>query len=790
MWLFVLPTDSDRQGLLGFSTARIILLGLAALLAGGSFFLYFRFDTFRAEWFDPQKKSRLWDLIYIASVFSIWLAPSVILTLYGIPGSTAYVAYAERLSPLAFWFTLSGLEFVAFIISTGWGAAKPIFQQQRLLIKTSIFILLLLFLISVIVGVTKIGITPVSDWGGPGVPFFEWQILLALLILLAIAFLPRKILDVREKWIVIGIYVITLALWLSQPVNPAYFATTPRAPNYEVYPFSDGLVYAQYAQSALVGNGFLYPEVPSRPFYLAILTWLHVFAGQDYNHVIFLQTILLGLFPVLLYIVGREFGGRPVGIALALLAVFRDMNTNLAAPFSSSVTYSKLYFSEIPTAIFISAVTILCLRWMRSSKPPSWLPLLTGGMLGVATLIRSQSLILIAVIVLIAFLIRPTFKQWLITSIYLVIGFLIVLLPWMIRNDIASGGFVLDNPFTQTMTMTRRWKGIEGNVILPRLPNETDAEYSSRMMSEAIGILKSDPQFILRTAANHFINNEVDSLRAFPIRDQLLSPRELIAPQHAFWEKPLTSRQIPLFAFNLLIFSVGLGAAFRYRGLPGLLPLGFGMAYNAWSALFFTSGGRFIVPLDWSIFLYQVYGLILLGGMILSFAGGARENISAWLQGVKIESKPIESTVADSRRLILTFSLVLFLGLFLPLTENAFPEKYPPLTQEEIAAKISVPLEDGEVAIYGRAIYPRYYEAGDGEPETAKTGYAPADNARLIFFVVGSSNALVVFNLSEVPDYFPNAADVILIGKYAENYFAPRVVKVFHDSQSETYFNP
>jgi len=212
------------------------------------------------------------------------------------------------------------------------------------------------------------------------------------------------------------------------------------------------------------------------------------------------------------------------------------------------------------------------------------------------------------------------------------------------------------------------------------------------------------------------------------------------------------------------------------------------MAYNVWSALFFTSGGRFIVPLDWSVFLYQSYGLILLGGAILSFTYGAKENISAWLQGITVQPEPVLREGADSRRIILTFILILFLGLFLPLTEIAFPKKYPLLTQSQIAAKIGVPLEDGDVAIYGRALYPRYYEAGDGEPETAKTGYAPAENARLIFFVVGNANILVVFDLANSPEYFPNAADVVLIGKYAENYFAPRVVGVLQNSQPVLYF--
>ncbi|MCX6064453.1 MAG: hypothetical protein NT121_01670, partial [Chloroflexi bacterium] len=120
----------------------------------------------------------------------------------------------------------------------------------------------------------------------------------------------------------------TCFLWLAQPILPGYFATPPRAPNFEIYPFSDALIYAQYAQSALVGNGFMWPDVPTRPLYITFITWLHVLAGQDYIRVIFLQTLVLAAFPAVLYLLGKEVAGRPLGLGLALLATFRDLTAN------------------------------------------------------------------------------------------------------------------------------------------------------------------------------------------------------------------------------------------------------------------------------------------------------------------------------------------------------------------------------------------------------------------------------------------------------------------------------
>jgi len=792
IWLLVLPTSARNEVALGFSAARLVMLGSILLLTGGSIALFVKssMTSARNTWLDPNKRPLLWDLIYLVSIAVSLLSPAFILILYNLKGDIANVSYATRLSPLIFWAMLSGVELAIFLAFKRREGTAHVFQQIHPLFRNVFIVLVLLLSLGVLIGVTKIGITPDRNWGASAIPFLEWQILLVLVASALLTFFPGAIPGLNEKWVVPGIYAIALIFWLSQPVNPAYTATPPRAPNFEIYPFSDPLVYAQYAQAALVGNGFLWPEVPARPFYVACLTWLHLLGNQSYNNVILLQTLALGFFPVLLYLLGKAFGGRPLGLGLAILTIFRDINANVTVQYANNVTYSKLFLSELPTALLICLITLTSIQWIRRVKRPLWLPFLTGGILGAATLVRSQCLVLLAVIVLMALFIIPTRRQWLIASGCLLLGSVIVLSPWLARNYIATGGLILDNPLTQTMTMTRRWAGSEGNEILPRLSNETDAEYSNRMMKEAINILKRNPGFVSQTAANHFLNSEIGSLLAFPVRDEILSPAELLWPRHVFWKTPLTTSQLPLFSFNLLLFSIGVVTAYRHHRLIGLLPLGFGLAYNFWSAVFFTSGERFIVPVDWSIHLYQLFGLLILGGLILLFTHKAKERVSTWLLKPYADRSDIdESEMLSRRRFHQIVVLILFLGAFLPCTEAIFPKKYPFKPQEEIVKQIGATPNHGEVALYGRAIYPRYYDAGEGEPGTAKIGYEPNGTARLVFFLVGAKNELVVFELEEAPGFFPHASDVFLIGTQTENYFSPRIVKVIKNSQSELYIN-
>ncbi len=791
-WLVTIPTDADNPLAFGFSPARLILIGIAVLLTTVSMILWFqsRRLIFRQTWLELDEHFVFWDLAYLAALLAAIAAIAFIIAIPLFKSDSLYPVYAARLRPLVLWFGLSGVEFATLVSRNRSGKSTYIFAAVQPIWKKTIFLLAIFSLLAVLIAVTKIGITPDYNWGDPPIPFLEWQIFITLIFIGVFAFLPNVFSKQNYKWIPFGIYVFTVVLWLSQPINPAFTATPPRAPNFEIYPFSDPQFYAQYAQSALVGNGFLWPEVPARPFYVAFLTWIHLLGNQKYQNIIVLQTFVLAIFPVLLYLLGKEIGGKPLGLGLSLLAAFRDVNSNIAAPFASNVTYSKLLLSELPTALLISLATLLSIRWLRSTTRSAWLSLLIGGLFGAAALIRLQSSVLIVPLVFLTFFAISNHKQWLKGSTLIVIGFAVTITPWLTRNYLATGGLVLDNPISQTMTMARRWSGSTGNELLPHLPGETDAQYSRRLTKMALASFRRNPGFILHSAANHFVNNEIASLLAFPIRDEIVSPVELFKPQHAFWKTPLTTSQIPLFAFYLLLFSIGVAAAWQYHGPIGLLPLGFGLVYNAWTALFLSSGERFVVPVDWSIHLYEFFGLIIFGGLLLSFAQGAQENILAWMQTSFYDHTAIgESPAFSCRYFILSLIILLLLGAFLPITESVFPQKYPPKSQQEIMQQLGMTAQKGEIAVYGRALYPRYYKAGHGEPETAKLGYAPEEKARLVFFLVGPQNGLVIFELKSAPQFFPNTSDVFMIGTQMDGYFSPRVVRVTKDSQTELYKN-
>ena len=394
IWLINLPASTEHGVFLGLSTSRLALLGIMLGLTFISLGLL-RFMRGSGEsWL-----SKYYDVIYVFAIVITFASPVAILVLKALGRTTSYTytAYAGRLTPLATWLAISAFELI-FFLAVKKDIFKTLYADNKSWFRFSFTAFLALVVTTIFISTTKLGITRYNDgsWGEPTTPLLEWQIMLALIASLTFIGLENK-----WKWLkndrvsALFIYIFTCGLWISQPIVPGFFATPPRAPNFEIYPFSDALIYAQYAQSALVGNGFMWPDVPTRPLYITFITWLHAIGGQSYPSVILLQTLVLATFPVVLYLLGKELTGRPLGLGMALLATFRDLTANLAAPFALNYTYTKLFFSEIPAALLISLFLLVVLRWMRQDKP-IWHALLAGGLLGLSSLIRLQSAVLLA----------------------------------------------------------------------------------------------------------------------------------------------------------------------------------------------------------------------------------------------------------------------------------------------------------------------------------------------------------------------------------------------------------
>jgi len=779
----------------GLSFQQTVMAGLLFFWTVFNLFLIFSISQ-KSVWLIKLlgllKNPAVKDVVFAVATLSVSLRICLAI-LQSVAERTAnfrYIAYADRLSPLLNLMTLILVEVIALILFFVIREKAEYKNSFKYFFARILIILILLGFTTFYISLTGMGIAPIykGDWarGLPAVPLLEWQIIMACIFCIGMVIIESnpKILKIShlDLWIVLAVWLAAAALWLGQPIVPSASALEPRAPNFEVYPFSDAQTYDEFSQSVLIGNGFGVDKIPQRPLYIVFLTFLHVLAGQDYDNMIALQSMFFALFPVLLYLLGREFFGRPIGISIALLAILRDYTSNLVSPFTGNLSYSKLYLAEIPTAMFLILFLLVGIRWIKSDFP-IFSAFLMGGILGVAMLIRTQVVVAFPMVLLFALLVQPKKMKPIIKGALLaLLTIILVISPWLWRNWKMTGEFIFDNPESQMANLALRYNRLNGvNADIMPSSGESNSEYNARLAELATQAIRLNPTGIAKGIANSFLNHGVNNILVFPLRNNLKEIGELWTPTDAFWQGwngTPTSSQEALLGFYVFLFGLGLGAAWLRNGWLGLLPLGVNLLYNLWTSLALLSGQRFLLAMDWSIYLYYMIGLFVLLSIFLFALESGRSMILKWFA-----SNPFsfvqQADQKKMRQYILAGIFFFGIGASLPLSEMAFPKKYPLVTREEaLNTPVSFPtlkqskfdalcfqkiIVKNQLSItQGRAIYPRYYEAGDGETFTDSAGYKAVDEGRLVFEMIGQMNQRVIFPMSESPDFFPNASDVTL----------------------------
>jgi hypothetical protein len=785
------------------SESRGFLFGASAyrLVAGGAIVLWIAFSAallLRVLRRSPQlgrlitflQRPAIHDGLLLLAlfilVFRLFLA--VMVGLFDKVMVVRYGAYIERLLPLMDLAAFVSLEALAVMVFFRLREPVEVKLQNKAFIQKLLLVLLVLGVTSATIAVTHLGIAPVyrGDWGFavPAVPLMEWQLLLACIFCVAVVIAegrPRfAAIPHLDTWIAVLIWLAAVLVWLSQPPIPHSIALAPRAPNYEIYPFNDAQTYDTYAQSLLTGSGFGSAQVPQRPLFALFLALLHGVVGQDYGRMVAAQTLFLALFPVLLYLFGKEFFGRPVGLSMAVLAISRDYLSNLVSPVTGNLSFSKLFLSEIPTAMFLILFLWLGIRWLGAGCP-GWLAFLMGGVLGAGMLVRTQVVVALPVMLLFVLLLRPAKWSALARSVsLLLLALALVISPWLVRNRLLTGSWIFDHPASQSVNLALRYSRINNErVDVRRMPGETIGEYQDRLVGIAAHAISQNPGGAFLGVSSYFLNHAVNNVLLLPLRNDLRDPGELWVPRDAFWEKwagQPTSSQSWLLASFALLLGLGIAAAWHRNGLIGLLPLALNLAYNLWTSLALLSGERFMLSMDWSIYAYYMIGFFALISAIMYLLKTGRPAILKWYQRrAAAVAQPASAT--DWRRYLLAGLLFLAIGTSVPLSEKLFPERYPPLARAVLVDRLMasaaaqpdqaclqhVLADTGTSIIQGRALYPRYYPAGEGEPFTDAAGYKIVEQNRLVFELVGQQDGRMIIPLAHEPAYFPHAADVTLV---------------------------
>lgn len=839
---FTVPSQSGAV-FLGLSAARLVFA--AALLLASLLLLAAAAWTHRRPASDRQPAVRAlqglsrphrWQ--WLTALSMVGLLTGIFLVLLTPEITEPFTSsLLERLQPLIVWF--SGLCAQTVILISGFylgqAGLRALFSNR--ILRGALLIWGFTLLVWAWVAWTRIGlVVDPTGWNVLGAPVTEIHALLAWLA--GVIFLSLVTWAGRSQPspparldLLIGavIWLLAVAYWLSIPLPESWFVTEPIAPNFEYYPNSDALIYDTTGQSMLVGEPFKSWDqpFPRRPMYALFLAGLRTLTAQQYLLTAALQAAVLAFFPVLIYLLARQLDNRLSGILAAALVIVRE-GSGIAVSGSITVSHSRLLMSDFPNALGVLLFALLVVLWLRSPEIRLRQPLalLAGAVLGTFMLIRPESGVLLAAAGGIALLVlqrQP--RRWMLGMVMMGLGVALILAPWVWRNYQLTGQIFLERPGNRLDFLLERFGELQP---APPLAGRASAQRNaslggSRLQSDAALQVEPESPTFLESFSTHFVHSQTQLALMLPATVRM--PEALIgfmAHQEParFYEQCCTTdsylRRLPFWfdidlqgfdlprqsvvplLVNLFLLSLGLSTAWHKQRWLGLLPLSFALLYILITAVARTSGGRYLLAVDWVSIFYFSLGLsqLTLWGM---------RGLTSWQTPSRwLAAEPsVESRRArPGGKWLLPLALLLAAAILLATVEAFVPSRYDAerteaqyqaLLTADNASGLDLPAieafqENGGLILPGRALYPRFYPAERGAPGNpgtdtwagmARPSFFPQPFDRMGFYLVGPRNLTVLLPSAEPVDGLPNAADVLVFGCPTEAFLQARAVAVF-----------
>lgn len=757
-----------------------------------------------------------WGLVFLLAVGSasaLYFLP----VSFNISSSFVELCIVYILTPYLLWFALLGIQTLVSVRVLRHGLSLSAFASERGILRTFAVALGMILLIVLLIALTGIGLHPDPvDWGVPGVPLLASQVLLGAalaFVLVAVGKLvilawkrlrPQDGLKAREfavdALICLLLWAGAVWLWNAQPLKASWFNPKPRLPAQEYFPYSDSIHYDMSAQRLLLGRGFE-PDV-IRPVYSGFLALAQAVSGISYESVIKWQVMVLALISPLLYLLGKTLHHRLSGILVGLLSIFHEMNS-LQLAGQIDVSNSKMYMSDLPAQLGVILFCLFTAAWLKAPQEKKASPFLAGGFLGICLLVRTQIVLILPVLPVLgwlAFRRRPAL--WLQGSLLLVAGMAASLLPWNIRS-LTTVNSVLSDP--EPSGVIFRFDDFIAEDVAPQ-PGETRAEYDGRRRELILDGLLAQPLRTFNVISGHYVNNHIASLFVLPTSYPLpaafggaaynpcsglfwLSFWEQCCSVNSYvrsvpywsgeWDMDFSAIWLPV-TVTLLLVGLGVAVSWEQARMAAVAPLLIAFLYNWGNAGTRLSGWRFNLPVDWVGMLFYTVGLVQVlfwVGMLFS----NRRIPAAAPVGVETVPAPLPGETGFPWKTVALAGALFFLfTASLPVAERVIEDRYAGLTVEAViddldeegllaAAGIDrdalerMLAEDGAEAYIGRALYPRHYPANRGELSVRWPVYLVRDYPRL-GFMLAPDKVQVILPLRKAPEYFPNAADVFVMG--------------------------
>lgn len=795
------PSEAERAVAFGLSMPRLAIA--LSLLAAFILFAWLAFralaadqswsERFVEKWFGGQRASQ-WTGWLSGIGFGLgWIG--CFLPAYRLG---PWAGYWERIQPVLVFILIASLATLLFLF------IKKTKSLSFLAVSRGLPLFAVCLLLLAVMYYTGFGVVSADEdyWYSAGVPILGGQLIAAILggvffLHIGLPWTTRR----ADVLLCILIFAVTAFLWARAPLQESFLFTDPSPPNGVLYPFADSATFDLASQFGLIGQkiliyGTLFFE---RPLYLSFLVYLHALFGQDYKLLMAIQSGLFAIFSVLIYLIGRSLNIRSVGLASAIVISFRGINSISASNLIETAS-PKMILTDFPTAIGVALITLLTCEWLKQPETKRHYPLWIGGAIGLTLMLRTNVLMLLAVIPFFAlFAFGSKWRQWVSSSLMILLGVIAVTLPWEIRSQSLGGQM-----YGPVVTKFR-------DVIQQRYP--TSPEPSSLSPQEygfasfelkSIGIISAlypdTPEqnappcnTVLCFSVNHFLHNTLTSFLILPTSPFLDELRYLIKDRQPYWQANWDGSlhgATPLFlVLNLFFITTGIARAWKEKRIQGLTPLAIFVAYTLSNALARTSGGRYLVPADWLLILYYLLGVF----HVLSW--GANTLGIPWNVFAADPEARAPRVREFQSRVVGASAVLLMLGLLLPLSEALYLPRYQHVDPQETLASNRALIEQTGLKIYdldtflqnpdatiliGRALYPRFYKMNQGDYQGIFYPFHVLAFPRTAFKLIGPAGEHSVVLPGGIPEHLPHASDVLVLGCNGTDYFDALVAIVLN----------
>lgn len=810
--VFLSPSEPRNAILLGLSLPRLILA--SGLFAASLFFALLSVraakDPAWAEgmlerWFGKNGTGRLVTGLAGLSFGLGWIGCFLPVYRAGI-----LAVHWERLRPAMIFLLLAGFATLAVIF---FRRSKSLHQGLKLsnTYKSSLIWFLPCILLLGIMLSTGFGISAREDyWYGAGVPILVTQLTTAILAGVLFFQAEKNRTSTRFDLIVVLLmYVVTAVLWAREPLQKSFLFIGPYAPNRDLYPFADAALYDTASQFALIGQNFLFYNGPffERALYASFLSYLHSVFGQDYELLMAAQAAIFAIFPALVYLVGKSLNSRVLGFAAALVAMFRGANA-IAASNMIDMANPKMMLTDFPTAIGVALIVLLLCHWLTRPHQKWHYALWIGGIIGFSIMLRTNALVFLVFVPLFAVLAFPfQWKTWLVSSLLVGLAMLAVTLPWELRNQ-SLGGTMYGSFLTKFQSVIDlRYRSplppdsssLPGEAILP-LVSLKQTQILLEVSKNVETIQEPSCNAVVCFVPNHFLHNVLTSILVLPTSPILDDLRHTVRESYPYWrpdwDGSFTNATFLLFTLNLFFIVLGIRVAWKQHRLIGLVPLAVFVFYNLSNGFARTSGGRYIVPIDWIVTLYFLIGVFY---TIILFANTLGIRWALFSESTHPPSLQPISIRSNLSRSLFILMLLLGLGTLIPLAETLHGNRYQNhdvaqallehetqitsagLSLQEINSFLQNPNAEASV---GRALYPRFYIENEGEVHfypVVVMGFP-----RTTFTLIGPEGEKGIVLPGEKPGHFPHAVDTIVLG-CKEQLYVDALAVIILDENGAVY---